>query len=1101
MIAVVFLLVFHGIGNSIDLSRCDSEKVILPYRDGSIFEGMANSSVSVRPNLIAVDSLLKEFFQIIQGADPKKNLDIWIKSKHENELAVIKIVIGYGILNQIEQDAPIDSLHYTSYLTVIDFIKKGIDAIDKLDNNDMLYLTTKESGMIPARFILAHAYDMVYEYHNADSTYTQTIQEIGRDFGMNSDEFVYWTNQCVESSQRKNKNYAKAISLLLPAKEAAIHSFLVSDSTACKYLISLSQKYYRMGNHKEAMSLAHEAEKKVGGNNTLLFNLSSLLGELYLIDGNQDVSSQYYKTAASYAPTLDHFFSVAIDCANIRRMCGFHDDAENILHNLEKYSSSEDLSVLTLFHYYESLGVLYTFTNPEKSSKYFRKAEQYIKHVDYPSVIRHILDSQIYPNIDNSFKVISALDRAELFYNTLIGNEPRLMNEILVLKGRYLMNIRDYEMAHKYLEIAFDRMLDYSFNDPQIINVLKYLGQLAEIEGDDIRREICISEQLKNAQMHGDSSAVYLSAVSDALQFSIQKGRMSDAYKFYDIFREQQSESFDTYCYGYRLMILENKFADAENMLINILEKFPEEQNVVDEMRQKLYFSQQSTKITEVANDVFINFKNEMIKQLLFMSNSERKNFDKEFRSKRSEIISAISFAPELVNLAFDYSLFSKGLLFHTQSEIGKILAENDSANREIAKIRSLKVDLMRAINALEENMVYILKKSIDSHERYLIEDYFVCENINCKLEQYCSKSVLSNITSNQLLLDFVEYDNGDKTYIGCFVIPNSKTVKFLNLGEVLNLNKKNIYQSIWSKMESYLTKDKSIFFSTDGILNSLSIEFAEDENGVPISEKFNIHRVFHLSDIVKQSYGLGDKVVAIGVSDHNSPIGSAENISRGTWTDLPNVEYEMQLINHEMQGYDFKVFLNDEATEPIISSLSGTPISTLHISTHGFYRSSSDLNEAAKNPSSDDYHIARRFLSAGVSDVSGLVLRQGNISWKSPYILDEHDDLLTADEIELMSFPNLNLTVLSACETGLGEIDSDGVWGLQRAFRIAGAKSLICSLAKVDDYWTAQFMDAFYEQAANGNNIYDSFQSAQRWLRRELPDNPEIWSSFILIE
>ena len=128
-------------------------------------------------------------------------------------------------------------------------------------------------------------------------------------------------------------------------------------------------------------------------------------------------------------------------------------------------------------------------------------------------------------------------------------------------------------------------------------------------------------------------------------------------------------------------------------------------------------------------------------------------------------------------------------------------------------------------------------------------------------------------------------------------------------------------------------------------------------------------------------------------------------------------------------------------------------------------------------------------------------MLRGGNISWRSPYILEEHDDILTADEIELMQFPELNLTVLSACESGLGQIDSEGVWGLQRAFRIAGTKSLICALSKVDDYWTAQFMDAFYEMAADGNSIYDSFQAAQKWLRRELPDNPEIWSSFILIE
>lgn len=87
------------------------------------------------------------------------------------------------------------------------------------------------------------------------------------------------------------------------------------------------------------------------------------------------------------------------------------------------------------------------------------------------------------------------------------------------------------------------------------------------------------------------------------------------------------------------------------------------------------------------------------------------------------------------------------------------------------------------------------------------------------------------------------------------------------------------------------------------------------------------------------------------------------------------------------------------------------------------------------------------------------------------------------------------------ACDTGRGEVDAEGVWGLQRAFRIVGTKSLICSLSKVDDYWSAQFMDAFYEQAAQGKTVYDSFQSAHRWLRNELPDNPEIWSSFILIE
>ena len=139
--------------------------------------------------------------------------------------------------------------------------------------------------------------------------------------------------------------------------------------------------------------------------------------------------------------------------------------------------------------------------------------------------------------------------------------------------------------------------------------------------------------------------------------------------------------------------------------------------------------------------------------------------------------------------------------------------------------------------------------------------------------------------------------------------------------------------------------------------------------------------------------------------------------------------------------------------------------------------------------------------LNADKESLSGLILRQGNLSWHSDKIMEDNDDILTAEEIENMTFPNLQLTVLSACDSGLGDIDSEGVWGLQRAFRIAGSRSLICSLRKIDDYWSAQFMDAFYEYAGQGRTIYDSFHHAQSVLYEAEPNRPEIWSSFILIE
>ena len=105
------------------------------------------------------------------------------------------------------------------------------------------------------------------------------------------------------------------------------------------------------------------------------------------------------------------------------------------------------------------------------------------------------------------------------------------------------------------------------------------------------------------------------------------------------------------------------------------------------------------------------------------------------------------------------------------------------------------------------------------------------------------------------------------------------------------------------------------------------------------------------------------------------------------------------------------------------------------------------------------------------------------------------NDGILTCEEIENLYFPNLKLVVLSACETGLGETNIDGVYGLQRAFRIAGAQNMIVSLKKVDDELTQAFMINFYKNLTSGKSIYDSF-----WEAMDNADE-DTRNSFILIE
>ncbi len=1058
----------------------------------------------VRPQPVDAESLLIEYFRILESNNPEEELNRWTSSKSEPELAAIPIVVGNGLLNQIEGNALTDSAHYNAYMSAIGLIEKGVKAIEKSGVNDALYLITVDAGLVPVRYILANAYDKVYKYVEADSAYVRTAREIERDFGYDSEEFVFWTNQCAESLQRKNKNYEKAISLLLPAKEAALHSPEVSDSTACEYLISLAQKYQRSGNHNEAKHLAHEAEKRMDKNHHLIFCVSNTLGELYWIEGNHDTGYSYFKKAEANAPSLGEFFVAGVNSANILRHTGFVELAETTLLALEKYLTSSELGVDDIFNYYESLGVLYTFSNPEKSAEYFRKAEKCIDWVTYPEVIRHILNSQVYPNEGNSFKIISALDRAEAVFNMLIGDEPRLLNELLMQKGYYLMEVRDYITARKYLETAYLRMLDYAPGDPQLLIVLRHLARLDEIEGEDIRRGYYLDELLRNAKLHGESSNAYLDAIADRLHFHLQLRNLDGTKYNLAIYRKQRPNDFDTRCYEYRLKLLEGEFSEADKILDSLDDMFPKERSLVNIMRQRFYAAQRSTKIINVASEVFSDYKSELMRQLLFMSSSERRNMDKELRSRRDEVISAIKFAPKLSQLALDYSLFSKGLLFHTQNEILRQLDDNDSAKMEIAKIHGLKAELTRAINSADKELAHSLQQAIDSRERYLIDDYLNIEKFNLRFERYNTATLLMGISPKALIIDFVEYVDAGKSSLGCFIIEYGQPVNFVAIGEMINQDKDLIGKKIWSCLSPYVKHNQSIYFSTDGILNTIPIEFSENEDGVPMCEKYDMHRVFHLSDI-RKSEGIGNKVEAIGVADHNSPNGQARGLDdgyRGNWNDLAGVETELYRIAESLDGVsEYHRAFNDEATEAYVKSLSGQPITTLHISTHGFYRGENELTKAFNDTTNFDHNIAKRLLMGNRTSASGLVMRNGNLSWKAEIITEDEDNILTSEEVETLFFPKLSLTVLSACQTGLGELSADGVWGLQRAFRMAGSASLICSLRQVKDNGTADFMAEFYRQAATAKSVHDAFYNARKELLSHDPANKEVWSSFILIE
>jgi CHAT domain-containing protein len=134
----------------------------------------------------------------------------------------------------------------------------------------------------------------------------------------------------------------------------------------------------------------------------------------------------------------------------------------------------------------------------------------------------------------------------------------------------------------------------------------------------------------------------------------------------------------------------------------------------------------------------------------------------------------------------------------------------------------------------------------------------------------------------------------------------------------------------------------------------------------------------------------------------------------------------------------------------------------------------------------------------------SGLLLANANHAWKTgkPAGTDKEDGILTAYEISQLNLQQTELVVLSACETGLGVIEgNEGVYGLQRAFKIAGARYLIMSLWKVDDNRTQDLMAVFYENWLDkGLASPEAFEKAKAAMRQKHP-NPFYWAGFVLVE
>lgn len=331
-----------------------------------------------------------------------------------------------------------------------------------------------------------------------------------------------------------------------------------------------------------------------------------------------------------------------------------------------------------------------------------------------------------------------------------------------------------------------------------------------------------------------------------------------------------------------------------------------------------------------------------------------------------------------------------------------------------------------------------------------------------------------------------------------------------------------SLYSLIWSKLESYLDGCDRIYYSPISSLNSVS--FSALSNGdETLGEKYDLHLVSTTAEITKlndaavpitdgMAYGgikydaESDELIAqargYNHSSENSSRGfAANNHERGSWGYLAGTLEEASNVSSQMSsfGISCKLLSDVSANEESFKNLNGHSPKVLHVATHGFFLSNPKEIETNAFLNDANTHSSH---SGQILNRAGLLFAGANRAWSGQDALPGIDDgILTANEISNLNLSSTDMVVLSACETGLG-VDgaSEGVFGLQRAFKLAGVNTIVMSLWKVPDAQTSELMQTFYSNWLGGMERHPAFAAAQRKIKESNP-NPYYWAGFVMLD
>jgi len=491
---------------------------------------------------------------------------------------------------------------------------------------------------------------------------------------------------------------------------------------------------------------------------------------------------------------------------------------------------------------------------------------------------------------------------------------------------------------------------------------------------------------------------------------------------------------------------------------------------------------------------------------------------------------------PALIGEMANLRIQSKSLVMRSLNESAQKIINSKNATliaeynqllehkKEVAKFTSLS---KRDLNNLGVNLESEIQKS-ELLEKQLAKN---SEYLGVKPSIKSWKAIAADLKPNEAAIEVIKvyddfYAKTKVLFYAFLIIKNGQAMpelvvinngrelegkQFKYYRNCIGFKMENLtsYATYWAELDKHLQGVGKVYFSADGIYHKINLNtLYHPETKKYLLDEINIELKGSLGQPIGAVKKSAYDAVLVGHPNYYLDLKEAlDNISQGhepnartlstdavVWGDLPGTKKEVENIYAVLQKEGWKVSMHTEenALENKVKNVVRPSI--LHLATHGFFE---EVEQDTLSKYSSEYFTDPMLRS-------GLALSGAGVDF-SPHELSNisffEDGILYANEALTLNLYGTDCVVMSACETGLGEIrNQEGVYGLQRAFLIAGANAVIMSLWSVNDEATKDLMIAFYNYYGKSKALDSSFRQAMTDIQLKYKE-PYYWGAFVLMK